>query len=656
MTDPRPEERLAYLAYQLLFPESYPSDPAELARRDDPVFQALRSWIESLWPGVSEEVRRRLIRTRKDLTDPVHTNTPALSGHLLALLGANAVSQLSARPNGGGDGAGRALPDEQRQKAAARMVLGRATDEEAEAVRSWIAEASGGTGAPAQVHADDTGKDSISMADDDTSTDNYTIDLRGLPDTFDATKYNKAVKRLFKVRDVDITTAKAKAHRAYVTGALIRDSYFDPKSPGFTDAFVEQFDEGYLLPETLAGNTFTSTRNGLRTRRIDVYFEISGLISEIKGDSAPTVQELAAVSDEVIDRGPVDDNLEAKVRSAFDDFVGQTPSYDTLELPDIVTEDSAQGVYEPVNIRSCSMIGAAMHLDRAGLMSAVDQAAQDWSDGVLPVGDSAGRLFDPYVWDARDRLDPAARQIQYDRIKELDDYLLRFCSAVSERERGLFLSEYLTGSQREKRSPQPQDASVRKTARDLLGYASLHGWAYTQFAARRIGNHIRQCVEIIENSEVQKAYGVNAPLLVVERVNMMSTGVSPNISKEMTLASTGKEIIDLLASKSLDIAANRISTPLFPVAELNGVRAVFSRAEYQLLLGHVENWLAANAITDTERFDAAQPRDMQPTGALPAGGGFMGSDSTAIRDQLMQMVGAGQMPSADQLNQLFGAH
>ena len=136
----------------------------------------------------------------------------------------------------------------------------------------------------------------------------------------------------------------------------------------------------------------------------------------------------------------------------------------------------------------------------------------------------------------------------------------------------------------------------------------------------------------------------------------MTVGTSPNISKELTLASTGKEIIDLLASKSLDIAANRISTPLFPTADLNGQRAVFSRAEYQLLLGHVENWLAANAITDTQRFDAAQPRELQPTGSLPAVGGFMGTDTNAVRDQLMQMVGAGQMPTADQLNQLFGAN
>ena len=66
---------------------------------------------------------------------------------------------------------------------------------------------------------------------------------------------------------------------------------------------------------------------------------------------------------------------------------------------------------------------------------------------------------------------------------------------------------------------------------------------------------------------------------MVERINEMSSGRTPNISKELTLASTGKEIIDLLALKALDIAANRASMPLFPVRDFsrNGTpRAVFS--------------------------------------------------------------------------------
>src|SRR5262249_32383792 len=148
-------------------------------------------------------------------------------------------------------------------------------------------------------------------------------------------------------------------------------------------------------------------------RNIEVYLAVAKKLTDLKNDDAPTVQEVAAISDNVLERGPVDDNFAAKVRSAFDDYVGRTPVFDSLDLPPLVLEENSEGVYEPSNVRATSMIGASMHLDRAGLMSAVDTSAQDWSDGVLPVGDSAGRLYDPYVWDARDRLDPAARQIQY---------------------------------------------------------------------------------------------------------------------------------------------------------------------------------------------------------------------------------------------------
>ena len=69
---------------------------------------------------------------------------------------------------------------------------------------------------------------------------------------------------------------------------------------------------------------------------------------------------------------------------------------------------------------------------------------------------------------------------------------------------------------------------------------------------------------------------------------------------------------------------------------------------------HVENWLAANAITDHQRFDAAQPRQVQASGRCRLRGGFSpAGDANALRDQLMQMVGAGQIPSADQLTSMF---
>jgi hypothetical protein len=302
------------------------------------------------------------------------------------------------------------------------------------------------------------------------------------------------------------------------------------------------------------------------------------------------------------------------------------------------------------------------------LIQACDLAAQDWADGFIPVGASAGVLFDAYVWNSRDRLDAAARQIQTDRISGLDDHLLRFCSATSERDRSQYLSEYLTPSNGDRRRPQPRDAVVRKTARDLLAFASLHGWAYAQFASRRIANHIRECTKIVENAEVQKAYGVQGPWQLVERIHQMAGVTSLNVAKDRALASTGKEILDMLASKAKAIAASLPSGPLFPpttqpVGALGAAvdreeqgRRVFSRAEYNRLLTLVENWLAANGINDKDRIAASQVIDNRGITSLPQFGGPIagnGFDPNRARDQLMQMVASGQMPDKATIDQLF---
>lgn len=647
MTDaPAPVDRLALLAYKSLFPALYPTTPAGVARIAARRYIVVQSHVHGMYDTLDDDARAFLDEVSSDVSDPVAANEPDLRVWLLRCLVA------SAGPPPGLATSAIDEMDETALAATSRVAIGEGTTGD-----RALVEALSTHGGPPDTS--DPGKDAAMSVG--TPVLDVDVDTRNLPETFRKRKYLARIRELFEARDVNLTKATSLTHAAYVVGALLRDSYFDHRSPGFEDAFVEQFNEGYVRPETAGSEPlpFLEKKDIKEIRRVEVYLSVLGLLRQFKGGQAPTAQELAAVSDEVLERGPVNDNTAAKARSAFDDYVGQAPSYDTLELPPLVTEDSSQGVYEPTNIRACAMIGAANHLDRAGLMTAVDQAAQDWSDGVLPVGDSAGRLFDPYVWDSRERVDPSGRQIQYDRIRDLDEHLLRFCSAVSERERGLYLSEYLVGSSRDRRTPQPQDASVRKTARDLLGYTSLHGWAYTAFAARRMGNHIRTCVEIIENAEVQKAYGVQGPWQVVERVNAMSTGQAPNIAKELTLASTGKEIIDLLAAKAKDIAVNVSGIPLFPKSApgtQNGApgRSVFSVGEYLTLLGHVENWLAASAITDTQRFDAAQPREIPASSSLPAMGGFTAPDSNAIRDQLMQMVGSGQMPSVDQVSQLFG--
>ena len=653
MADHDVPQRLALLAYQLLYPDLF-------TEAGTSQFDAIRLRTDDLWENRLD--LRSLLRTvRRDVTDPRTANTGALQEALIWALAEPALFALVAEFSLDGP----LIPediDEEVRLAAARIAIGAPDRSDRRRVRSWARTLAAQPPPDPRDeeptdHEDEKGAD---MAKDEIwgpYEGEYRVDLRNTPENFDEETFREEINRLFALRNAD-KGHLGRAHQAYVAGSLLRASYFDPDVPGFADVFVDFYNEGFEnVTIVVDGKESVDPKR----RNIEVYGGVAHQISTLKNNDVPTWQEVSAVTDIVLDSGPVNDNFASKCRSALDDVVGKGFDYDSLDLPDIVTDETAQAEIEPGNVRSVAMVYAASNLEFAGLFSTCEQASMDWSDGVLPVGENAGRLFDDFVFNARERLDPAARDIQFQRIEGLHGHLLRFCSAASERDPQHVL---------ERVSGRPQavsPAAGRRSAQDrgdLLAYASLHGWAYTQFAAKRLGNQIRQCIEIIDHAEVQKAYGVSGPWQVVERVSVMTGTPTPDIQKSRALAATGKSIVDMLASKAKAIGASLASTPLFPPATggnlaVNGdrpERSVFSRDEYEVLMNHVENWLAANTVSDQQRFEESQLRESAPSASLPsfgssgAGGGV---DSEAVKNQLMQMVSAGQMPTADQVEQLF---
>ena len=101
MTDVAVDERSAFLAYQMLFPSRYPSDPADLTRRQDPVFDRLSAHVAEVWAGLSDEARRRLRLLRRDLSDPIAHNTRAVQRYLLELLAEPMLTEIWSRARGG---------------------------------------------------------------------------------------------------------------------------------------------------------------------------------------------------------------------------------------------------------------------------------------------------------------------------------------------------------------------------------------------------------------------------------------------------------------------------------------------------------------------------------------------------------------------------
>jgi hypothetical protein len=321
-------------------------------------------------------------------------------------------------------------------------------------------------------------------------------------------------------------------------------------------------------------------------------------------------------------------------------------------------------------------------------------------NGMLPVKyDAGGRALDKYYWDSEDLMHKGQRHMQYSRVlgasggdvsqevqpnTEFDGLWLRFLSAVSEYSRQQRIADLFSGQ------PQPRALStteeyVRKAGRDLAANASLYGWGYTHFAARRLNSHIHRAWDVLRLPEIQRAYGVTNSWQVIERVAATEFGAAPNIVKYRTMAQSGEAIMRIVADhhrawvangsplfeedpqagqaavRGLDRILAALGAPPAPVAAggpaaqntipLDRARELMAQSEY---------WLAVNGIKDEQVDTYAQPSESVIAPSIPSfGGNGYGSNGHGnggggdIAEQLRQMVASGQAPTLDQLQRLL---
>ena len=218
-------------------------------------------------------------------------------------------------------------------------MLGEPASDDPAAVRGWIAAiTAAATTAPGSTETPTPEeKDNTAMNDNNSAVLDLEIDKRGLPDSFRRKRYLRAIKQLFDDRDI------ATEHRDRPGPGGVRDRGADPGQllrPGesrfrgrLRRRSSTKATRSRRRPQTDPSRpSFFTSRNGLRLRKLDVYLQVYKELLIIKAQQAPTVQELAAVSDEVLERGPVDDNLPAKVRSAFDDCRRSRPRRTTPSI------------------------------------------------------------------------------------------------------------------------------------------------------------------------------------------------------------------------------------------------------------------------------------------------------------------------------------
>jgi hypothetical protein len=524
----------------------------------------------------------------------------------------------------------------------------------------------------------------------------YEFDLRNLPEKLKKPgqpgqpgpqdDFVKAVRDELK-NSYDIDDSDALTHAA-VVGILLLGENFDPLAPGFTDAIRRGRDELLAKTRDYSGNLVSNKR---------VYERIEEIIPTLPGrgeDGAGNVhifyQEFASVGRFVIRNAaeiPLGHpHLPRQVERAEDEFVGGPPIFDSLDLPPLTGNDGSDTEIEPENIKAVGMIYAAYELEDMRLFNVVDRITELFQNGQLPIGfDAGGRAIDDYLWNAEDRMNEAARRMVYSRVlgvkggdvskevqpnTQFQGLFIRFLSSLAEYDRQQRVADIVQSN----RPLNLTSEYVRKAGRDLAANLSLYGWGGTHFAARRLRQHIDQALDMLKQPSVQKAYGVTNIYGVIERVASSEFNTVPNIVKNRTMAEAGKAIIDIVA-KHADKWGRTGTAPLFSEQTIgfnnpnpinpdggvfNPVPPDIPDQDRDTLLRQTQYWLAVNGIKDEQVDKYSEPEIAAYAPSLPSFGGFNGGgaakgngNSPDGMEKIKQMVTQGQIPSLDQLQQLF---
>jgi len=497
----------------------------------------------------------------------------------------------------------------------------------------------------------------------------FRFDLRGLPDKLrtvgEQNKYYATVVetlgRKHGIPSTDLNSIAA------VVGILLLGEFFDYTATAtFNDAINSA---RYELLQEVPTNTPGNTVSGK-----EVYDKIVEIINSDATKTEVFYQEFATVGRYVISRADEipfgHPRFERQVRLGFDQYVSGVPTFDSLELPPLQGDNGSDTEIIADNIKAVSMVYAAAQLDVGmRMIDVVDRINEIFHNGQLPIGfDSGGKAIDDYNWSAEDRMNAMARRMHYSRVlgvpggdvskevqpnTQFDGLFIRFLSSLAEYERQQRIADIVANTR-----PQNLTAEyVRKAGRDLAANLTLYGWAATQFAARRLRQHIEDALNILKQPSVQKAYGVTNLYQVIDRVAALEFNSAPNIVKYRTMAEAGKQILDLVA-KHAAVWTKTNGTPLFQ----EGDSEIFDidKTDRDILLNQTQYWLAVNGIKDAQVDQYSEPEIAQYVPSIPNFGGGFNSSSAKTNgsnpdqmDRIKQMVTQGQMPSLDQLQGMF---
>lgn len=385
------------------------------------------------------------------------------------------------------------------------------------------------------------------------------------------------------------------------------------------------------------------------------------LIKEAVGRSGGTTakvetRNVAAVAQRLVTRGisANDPFIQRHVLNALSQVlggvVGADPSALKIEPPDLDTGTAIEII--PDNLRAVRMIYFSAQLEEMKLHAVNEKILEHFHVGLLPVtrGRAADKMY-AFFKKAPDRLSEMERRALYGRVlgfaqgnvkdvmpnREFSTLWLRFLSTVSQKFREISSFE----------RDQVSVEQVHKSARDLAVNLSLHGYGLASPGAVELQAIIEEIFAILDEKEVQTAYGVRDRYQAVDRIANLYLGGATNGVKHRTLATTGEKIIKWLADTAPVLASG--SAAGLNIVTWDGQRRIATRM-FSDLAEWCERWLAATGTTDQVVEQNTEPLDLKTQYTAPMLG-MQTSMPQAVQDVLNQVRGSVNVPNLPSIPQ-----
>lgn len=291
-----------------------------------------------------------------------------------------------------------------------------------------------------------------------------------------------------------------------------------------------------------------------------------------------------------------------------------------IDLPDL--EDIFDQNIVAENVRAMGPMIVSAMFDELNVFKVVDQIVASFQAGTLPIGPgNAGKLLYRYWREAPNRISEQERR-NFAAItlgipggdpnaminREFNDLWLRFVSSVSS-----FIRQSEVDNLLRSGLPSPiSHQQVRKSARDLAGNLSLHGYGMAHFAARELQAQIKFMIGLLQDPEILGSYGARDMWQVIDQVATYELGGAKTSSRYRTLATCGTIISAWLANNVARI--NQTTGPLIDIDQVRNPdvasnhRATVNPTDYDLV-NACELWLADTATSDTQIEEMSQPRE-----------------------------------------------